>query len=122
MEGINSNCEFPFTGQKRTNKPASSAGSSSSSISTMEIQLIVDWLSMKHCGSSTRKTYHRIWKLFNQFFLRLDDKPSTWEQRLILFTGFLVNNNLIIIICHSENLHSCYQSSVDRSKCQVEQR
>ena len=39
-------------------------------------------------------TYHHIWKLFNQFFIRLDSKPRSWEDRLILFTRFLVNNEL----------------------------
>ena len=45
---------------------------------------------MERCRDSTRQTYYRIWKQFNQFFLRLDQKPDTWEECLILFTGFLV--------------------------------
>ena len=32
-------------------------------------------------------------KIFNRFFLRLDKKPDTWEQRLILFVGYLINDN-----------------------------
>ena len=32
--------------------------------------------------------------MFNQFIIRLDVKPSTWEERLILFVGFLVQKGL----------------------------
>ena len=42
---------------------------------------------------STKKTYYRIWKTFNEFFLRLDIKPMSWEKRLILFVGYLVTQN-----------------------------
>ena len=34
--------------------------------------------------------YYGIWKLFNKFFLRLDIKPLSWEERLVLFTGYLI--------------------------------
>ena len=70
------------------------ASSTSSTISSNEMQQIVDKLKFQRCRDSTRSTYYRIWKLFSQFFLRLDQKPVTWEQRLILFTGYLINNNL----------------------------
>ena len=49
---------------------------------------------MESRRDSTRLTYHRIWKLFNEFFIKLDVKPESWEERLVLFTGFLVNKNL----------------------------
>ena len=42
--------------------------------------------------SMTRKNYYTIWKLFNKFILKLDKKPTTWEDRLSLFVGYLVNN------------------------------
>ena len=90
----NVNYVLNFVGHKHAKRVNSSSGSSSSTISTKEIQLIVDKLSMERCRNSTLETYHRIWKLFNQFFIKLDEKPDTWEQRLILFTGFLVDNKL----------------------------
>ena len=43
---------------------------------------------------STRQTYYRIWKLFAQFYLRLDHKPKYWEDRLTLFTAFLIEKKL----------------------------
>ena len=34
-----------------------------------------------------------MWKNFNQFFVKLDQKPSTWEDRLNLYVGYLINCN-----------------------------
>ena len=34
-----------------------------------------------------------VWHQFNEFFIRLDVKPTSWEDRLILFVGYLVENN-----------------------------
>ena len=31
--------------------------------------------------------------MFNQFFIKLDVKPDAWEQRLVLFAGFLAGQN-----------------------------
>ena len=80
--------------KKNMKKKCRSSSTSSSMLSTKEMQMIVDKLSMERCRDSTRKTYHRIWKIFNHFILRLDHKLKTWEEQLILFTGYLVNNNL----------------------------
>ena len=44
--------------------------------------------------SSTRKNYYCVWKMFNQFFIKLDQKPSSWEDRLTLFVGYIVNKGL----------------------------
>ena len=39
-----------------------------------------------------RKIYHSVWKTFSRFYLRLDRKPKSWEHRIILFVGFLIQN------------------------------
>ena len=41
-----------------------------------------------------RKTYHRVWKIFSKFYLHLDIKSDTWEERIVLFTGFLIDCKL----------------------------
>ena len=41
-----------------------------------------------------RQTYYRIWKQFNQFFVKLDDKARSWSDCLVLFTGYLVDSKL----------------------------
>ena len=43
--------------------------------------------------SSTRQNYYQIWKSFEKFFLRLDIKPTSWEQRIVLFVGHLIETN-----------------------------
>ena len=36
------------------------------------------------------KTTTRSGKIFNKFFLRLDLKPLRWEERIVLFVGYLI--------------------------------
>ena len=68
--------------------------SSSSTLSTTAITGYVDMLKRNRNRSSTRKTYYGIWRQFNEFFIKLDEKPETWEDRLVLFIGFLIGKNL----------------------------
>ena len=37
------------------------------------------------------KNYYGIWKTFNQFIVRLDFKPTNWEDRITLFAGHLIH-------------------------------
>ena len=57
------------------------------------IQKIVEQFRHKKHRNSTVANYYAIWKKFNQFFIKLDDKPATWEDRIVLFMGFLINDN-----------------------------
>ena len=41
---------------------------------------------------TTKHVYYSVWKNFNEFFIRLDEKPSTWEDRLVLYVGYMVKN------------------------------
>ena len=66
--------------------------STSSSISTKNLESIVCRLKGDRNRKSTRKNYYTVWKCFNQFFIKLDRKPRTWEERLILFIGYLIEN------------------------------
>ena len=66
----------------------------SSTLSTVELQNIVERLKLEHFRNSTRNTYHQIWKLFASFFLRLDYKPISWQERVTLFIGHLIESNL----------------------------
>ena len=71
-----------------------SSTSSNSSLSTRAIKQIVERLKFERFSYTTRQTYYRVWKLFNKFFVRLERKPNNWEDRLVLFTGFLIDNEL----------------------------
>ena len=37
--------------------------------------------------------YDTVWKKFNEFFIKLDHKPWTWEDRITLFVGHLIDQN-----------------------------
>ena len=65
-----------------------------STLSTSEITSIVDRLKSQRHRDLTKHMYHRIWKIFAQFYAKLDVKPECWSDRIVLFIGFLVENNL----------------------------
>ena len=68
----------------------SDTNSTSSTLSTVTIQSIIDKLKTERHQITTRKNYYGIWKTFNEFFIKLDRKPASWEERLILFVGYLI--------------------------------
>ena len=55
------------------------------------IQDIVNKLKMDKYQDSMKLTYYRVWKSFNQFFIKLDSKPRNWEDRITLFAAYLIN-------------------------------
>ena len=54
---------------------------------------IIDRLKHDRVRDSTKNNYYTIWKAFNKFFLKLDVKPATWEERLVLYAGYLINDD-----------------------------
>ena len=70
----------------------SSINSSTNTISTVEMEKIVDKLSNENHRNSTKRNYLSVWRSFNRFYIRLDRKPESWEDRLVLFVGFLIQN------------------------------
>ena len=83
-----------FIVEHRSLKGGSSQRSSTdSSISTSAIESIVDKLRRDRIRNSTKSNYYAVWKLFNEFYIKLDVKPSSWEDRLVLFVGYLINQN-----------------------------
>ena len=71
-------------------KSIGSTSTSSSKLSTVQIQRIVDSLRNQCHRDSTKRNYSAVWKLFNQFFLRLYYYPRMWEQCLVLVIGYLI--------------------------------
>ena len=53
---------------------------------------IVESLKGQRFQDSTKDTCHWIWRRFNCFFIRLYDRPKSWENRLILFLGHLIED------------------------------
>ena len=52
---------------------------------------IIDKLKSKRVRSSTSKNYLNIWRIFNKFLIRLDNKPGSWEERIYLFAAYLID-------------------------------
>ena len=52
--------------------------------------MIIEKLKGQQNRSSTAKNYLCIWRQFNKFVMCLDTKPSTWEARLSLYIGYLI--------------------------------
>ena len=77
--------------RRRKMRAKSSSMTTSSTISTKAIESIIHKLRNMCNRSSTRRNYLCIWKNFNQFIIKLDNKPRTWEQRLTLFVGYLID-------------------------------
>ena len=79
-----------FTGKTKSSSK-SSRSSQSSKISTSDIESIIERLKNGRHRMSTRKNYRNVWKNFNEFFIRLDVKPPTWEERIALFVAYLID-------------------------------
>ena len=77
-------------GRKRSQ---STSSSTSSHISTDEMKGIIERLRMEKHRSTTKQMYYTVWKLFSKFNLCLDVKPTSWEDRIVLFIGYLVDCN-----------------------------
>ena len=52
--------------------------------------------------NSTKRNYYSVWKSFNQFFIKLDHKTNNWEDRLILFIAYLIEEKNF----RSQSVHS----------------
>ena len=87
------NLHFLFSG-KRRRKLTLSSSSTSSRISTNEMQNIVERLMAKQNRDSTIKMYLSVWRQFNQFVISLDRIPKLWEDRATLFIGYLVDKGI----------------------------
>ena len=53
---------------------------------------ILEKLKCQHNRQSTKENYLRIWRRFNKFVIKLDNKPKTWEDRVYLFVAHLIDN------------------------------
>ena len=64
--------------------------SASSRLSTASLRLLVERLKAQSHRDSTRETYYWVWKQFARFYQRLDHRPESWEERIVLFVGHLI--------------------------------
>ena len=52
----------------------------------------MDNLKNQQHRSTTARNYYGRWKNFNQFLVRLDELPKSWEERVLLYITFLVKH------------------------------
>ena len=85
-------CSSFIVESNRKKKNSRTGSTTSSRISTAELQNIVEKPWHQQHRDSTRKNYFLVWRLFAKFLTQLDFRPSSWEDRLTLFEGYLVDN------------------------------
>ena len=76
--------------KRRKVEDCEASSSSSSRISTRDMELVVERLLCQQTRKSTSKTYLNIFRQFNTFVMSLDFMPDSWEHRATLFTAHLV--------------------------------
>ena len=79
-----------IVGQRIAKKRSTCSSSTSSRISTSHLNLVLDSLKGKQNRSTTINMYHKIWRQFNAFLIKLNRKPEAWEDRVALYCSFLV--------------------------------
>ena len=86
---------FYFTGRTakdRKKKDKRFTVSETSSISSTKMEFILQKLKTQTTRNSTAENYLCIWRSFNNFLLKLDRRPPTWEHRLALYGAHLIHN------------------------------
>ena len=68
--------------------------SNSSKISTKCVENIMNKLLANQNRDSTSKIYLAIWRQFNKFVIKLDQKPPSWEDRVNLFIAFKIQSGM----------------------------
>ena len=55
---------------------------------------ILDSLKNQKNRESTKRNYISVWRQFNKFLIKLDNRPEFWEDRVSLFAAFLIHNGI----------------------------
>ena len=58
------------------------------------MELILEKIKSLQYWESTKKMYLMVWRKFNNFMLRLDFKPKSWEARISLFGAHLFQQGI----------------------------
>ena len=81
-----------FFAERKLSKYGSLSSVSNEPISTSYMTNVLEFLKYQTTRSSTVRAYYNIWKNFNKFIIRLDQKPTCWESGTCLYGAFLVEN------------------------------
>ena len=72
----------------------------------MYFECLLDTLRTKRYKGTTERNYHQNWTPFNNFLIKLDRMPETWEDRLIIYITSLVQ------VGHGSQTISSYISAI----------
>ena len=72
----------------------SALSSNDSTIPSSSLNFIMEKLKNSQNRSSTNKTYLNVWRHFNRFLIKLDERPDTWEERTPLFVAYQVDRGM----------------------------
>ena len=98
-------------------KTSSGSSTTTSSISSRAMDNILQQLKQMRHRDSTCSNYYGIWKNFNKFILRLDIKPTNWEDRLVMYVAYLIHMKRCSTTI-KRALHICNQSGfVQQGHC-----
>ena len=78
--------QFAYSGKF---KDKAESSSQSSKHSTAELRSVIERLKNNKHQPTTRHNYLGIWRKFNNFVIKLDSIPRTWEDRTSLYVGHL---------------------------------
>ena len=71
---------------------ASEVSSETSRISTRRMEAILESLKTGKNQETTKENYYKVWTKFNEFVIRLDNMPKTWENRVNLYCSYLIHD------------------------------
>ena len=92
LQNLGASFNVPFISVIKKKHSMASSSTASSQISTKDIERAIDTLKDQRHRSSTRQNYYTILKIFNKFVIRLDHKPTSWDHKLTLFVGHLIDS------------------------------
>ena len=58
--------------------------------STSYLNSLIDKLKQERYQDSTKENYYQVWKVFNEFVVKLDTIPDKWEDRFSLYCAFMI--------------------------------
>ena len=67
------------------------------------MRIILENLKLRTKRETTNQNYISIWRKFNNFIVKLDERPGEWKDRISLYAAYLVNNGI-----QSSTLRSYY--------------
>ena len=117
MVNPNRHCNISDVPRKKGTRSVKSS-TDSSKFSTSELLQVIERFQNRRHKKSTKKTYLAIWRKFNEFVIRLDELPKTWEKRIILYIGHLLEQG-----CQSATIKtyvSAIKAVLEDDGCELE--